>query len=148
MAIALFRHLFVGRTVVENMGLLLNIGRALAVVVLLTTTVLPAVADQNTGTIRGYVYVAHSKTPVCGIRVYADSDNEMKAATVTDSKGFFVFISRRTGTVHIAVDDPNPFAERMVDIHPNFHADTVLYVNRRVHTMSSNCGAGQLRKSQ
>jgi len=101
--------------------------------------VLPARADQNTGIIRGYVYVSHTRVPVCGVRVFAESDNQPADSTVTDRHGFFVFIARFPGTVRVYVHDPNPQAERFVGVHPNFYAEPVLYQSRRVRGQNQTC---------
>ncbi|GAC1498457.1 MAG: hypothetical protein NVS1B14_01470 [Vulcanimicrobiaceae bacterium] len=99
----------------------------------------PALADQNTGIIRGHVYVARSNVPVCGVRVFAESDNESTDTTLTDGAGFFVFIARFPGTVRVYLHDPNPQAERFVSVHPNFFAEPVLYASRQIRTQSANC---------
>ncbi|MBV8364623.1 MAG: hypothetical protein JO193_08680 [Candidatus Eremiobacteraeota bacterium] len=93
--------------------------------------VAPALADSNTGMVNGYVYRANTHQPVCGVRVTAEADNQVTQQTYTDEHGFFAFISRFPGFVHVYADDSNPGAERLVDVHPMFVSEPVLYVGAR-----------------
>ena len=94
-------------------------------------TVIPAIADSNTGVVRGYVYTANTRHPVCGIRVTAEANNQVTQETYTDDQGFFTFISRFPGIVRVYADDSNPGADRLVDVHPALNAEPVLYVGVR-----------------
>jgi len=91
----------------------------------------PLFADSNTGVVNGYVYRTNTHQPVCGIRVTAEADNQVTQQTYTDQHGFFTFISRFPGIVHVYADDSNPGADRLVDVHPMFISEPVLYVGSR-----------------
>jgi len=91
----------------------------------------PVRADSNTGVIQGYVYGSNSRQPVCGVRVTAEANNQVTQSTYTDRQGFFTFISRFPGIVHVYADDATGGAERFVDVHPAFNAQPVLYVGGR-----------------
>ena len=102
-----------------------------AMLVLSSGLAIPAIADSNTGVVHGYVYAANSHRPVCGVRVTAEADNQVTQDTYTDQQGFFSFISRFPGIVHVYADDSNPAADRLVDVHPMMLSEPVLYVSAR-----------------
>ncbi|MBV9277952.1 MAG: hypothetical protein JOZ97_06925 [Candidatus Eremiobacteraeota bacterium] len=97
----------------------------------LLCSALPVLADSNTGVVNGYVYRANTHQAVCGIRVTAEADNQVAQQTYTDEHGFFTFISRFPGIVHVYADDSNPGADRLVDVHPMMLSQPVLYVGSR-----------------
>jgi len=92
---------------------------------------MPAIADSNTGVVHGYVYTANSHHPVCGVHVTAEANNQVTQETYTDQQGFFTFISRFPGIVHVYADDSNPGADRLVEVHPTLNSEPVLYVGAR-----------------
>ncbi|PZR55988.1 MAG: hypothetical protein DLM50_09210 [Candidatus Meridianibacter frigidus] len=89
-------------------------------------------ADESTGVVRGYVYAG--SRPVCGIAVYAEANNQYTERATTSNKGFFVFLARLTGTVHVFVDDSSPSASRDVEIQPRFVEPVTLYVTSKEYT--------------
>ncbi len=108
------------------------VARALMLTALATLcSAAPVFGDSNTGVVHGYVYAANTHQPVCGVRVTAEANNQVTQSTYTDEQGFFTFISRFPGIVHVFADDPNPGADRLVDVHPALNAEPVLYVGSR-----------------
>jgi len=92
----------------------------------------PALADNNTGSVYGWVYArGTNRTPVCPMTMRAHSNREPDTF-VTTHNGKFDFLALRPGPVAITVDGET----RVVDVHAALPTQTTFYVRARSH----NCG--------
>lgn len=102
--------------------------RCIAAIVMWTYSASPSYADGNTGSVRGFVRTAQTNEPVCGVRVYASSNTERIWSTLTDQRGFFVFLALFPGIAQVSAGLPRGPLARNVQVSANLLSEVTLYV--------------------